>query len=262
MSSARGTIGAALLAIIVGACSKDAPVTEVKGACADVYKAPVCTWAKTQGDNLLEVGAVVPTASIENAPAEVPMAWPPVPVAVLDIPEAARQKGGLVHFTMYWEAGGHPPGPYMTPHFDFHFNLIPSSERTAIDCVDLAKPAALPSAYALPDIPLPPEMAKMMGVPALVGLCVPQMGMHAVPAAEIESKEPFRATMVIGYAHGKPIFLEPMVAKATLMEKKSFDLAVPEVPGLSGVHPTKFHAEYDAAKQQYRMIFSAFTKSG
>jgi hypothetical protein len=262
MSNVSRAIAVVALAVVAAACSKDSPVAEVGGPCAEVHKSPVCTWAKTQGDNLLEVGIAVAMASIENSPAEMQMVWPPVPVAVLDIPEAARQKSGVKEVTVYWESGGHPPGTYMTPHFDFHFNLIPSSERIAIDCVDLAKPAALPSAYALPDIPLPPEMAKMMGVPALVGLCVPQMGMHAVPAAEVESKEPFRATMVIGYAHGKPIFLEPMVAKATLMEKKSFDLAVPEVPGLSGVHPTKFHAEYDAAKQQYRLTFSAFAKSG
>jgi hypothetical protein len=247
-----------LLTIAVGACSKNTPVVEVKGPCADVYKAPVCTWATMQGDSLLEVGTVVPMASIENSPTDVPMVWPPVPVAALDIPEAARQKSGLAHFTMYWEAGGHPPGAYMTPHFDFHFNTITSSERSAIDCVDVSKPAALPAAYALPDIPLPPEMGAMMGVPALIGLCVPQMGMHAIPASELESKEPFRASMVIGYSHGKPIFVEPMVAKAMLMEKKSFDLVIPQIPALVGAHPTKFRAEYDAAKQQYRMILSGF----
>jgi hypothetical protein len=65
--------------------------------------------------------------------------------------------------------------------------------------------------------------------------------------------------MVVGYAHGKSIFIEPMVAKAMLMEKKSFDLVIPQIPGLTGAHPTKFHAEYDATKQEYRMVFSEFT---
>ena len=60
-----------------------------------------------QGDSVLEVGAAIPVASIQNSPAEAPMVWPPVPVAVLDIPEAARQKSGWSHFTMYWEAVGH-----------------------------------------------------------------------------------------------------------------------------------------------------------
>jgi len=146
MSGASRIIVAALFALAVGACSREAPVVEVKGACAEVHHAQVCTWAKIQGDALLEVSAVVPAASVENAPAQEPMVWPPVAVAVLDIPEAARQKSGLVHFTMYWEPGGHPPGAYLTPHFDFHFYMISPAESKAIDCIDLTKPAALPAA--------------------------------------------------------------------------------------------------------------------
>ena len=251
-----------LLVSIVAACSTETPIAEVKGSCADVYGSQVCTWAKTQGDNLLEVGAAVPIASIENSPTEVPMVWPPVAVAVLDVPETARQKSGLTQFTMYWEAGGHPPATFLTPHFDFHLYTVASAERSAIDCVDVSKPAELPLGYTLPDVPLPPDMANMMGVPTLIGLCVPQMGMHAIPASDLESTEPFHASMVIGYTRGKPTFIEPMVAKAMLMEKKSFDLVIPQIPGLGGAHPTKFHAEYDATKKEYRMIFSGFATDG
>ncbi len=259
MSRQSRTVAVALFAVGVGACAKDVPIAELKGSCADVYKAQVCTWAKMQGDSVLEVGATVPIASIENSTVQAPMVWPPVAAAALDIPEAARQKSGLVQFTMYWEAGGHPPGPFLTPHFDMHFNRITAAERSAIDCVDLSKPVSLPAGYALPDIALPPDMAKMMGVPTLVGLCVPQMGMHALASSELESKETFRSSMVVGYSRAAPIFIEPMVTKAMLLEKKSFDLAVPSIPGLTGAHPTKFRADYDATKQEYRMTFSAFS---
>jgi hypothetical protein len=44
-----------------------------------------------------------------------------------------------------------------------------------------------------------------------------------------------------------------------LLKKESFDLPIPDVPGLAGAHPTKFHAEYDKAQQAYRFTFSAFT---
>ena len=98
----------------------------------------------------------------------------------------------------------------------------------------------------------------MMGVSTLVGLCVPQMGMHSLPTAELEGREKFRGSMVVGYYHGNPIFIEPMLTKTMLMEKQSFDLSIPVIPGLSGTHPTKFHAQYDAEKQEYRFIFSAF----
>lgn len=259
MSDRVKTIPIVLLAFAAGACASGGPLVEVKGACADVFTAQVCTWAKTKGKNLVEAGAVVPLASIENAPAEQPMAWPPAAAAEIDMPEPVGEQGGLTQLTMYWEPGGHPPGAFMTPHFDFHFYTVPASERAAMDCKDVSKPASLPAGYGLPDIPLPPEMAQMLGVPVLIGVCVPQMGMHAVPVSDIERKDAFSGSMVIGYYKAKPIFFEPMISKATLMEKKSFDLPIPNVPGLAGAHPTRFHAEYDAAQQAYRFTFSRFT---
>lgn len=246
------------LATVASCAFNEALVTDVKGSCAEVYSGSVCTWARMRGDVPLEVGATIPMATIERSPPPEGMVWPPRPVAVLDMPMAGRDKSGIVHLTMYWEAMGHPPGAYMTPHYDFHFNAITSAQRAAIDCSDLTKPAALPAAYALPDIPLPPDMSHMMGVPALIGLCVPLMGMHAVPTSELEATQPFRGTMVIGYLRGKPIFVEPMVSRSMLMERKSFDLPLPEVDGFAGAHPTRFRADYDAAKQEYRLVFSDF----
>jgi hypothetical protein len=252
------TVSALLLALAATACSKGNALVDVQGACADAYHAQVCTWAKTNGATLVEAGAVVPLASLENAPADAPMVWPPVALVSLDMPDAVRQQGGLTQLTVFWEAGGHPPGAFMTPHFDFHFYTVPPAERAAMDCKDERKPAALPAAYGLPDILLPPEMVQMTGVPTLVGLCVPQMGMHAILTTEIERKDAFDGTMVIGYYKGKPIFIEPMLPKVMLMKKTSFDLPIPGVPGLAGPHPTTFHATYDAAGQAYRFIFSAF----
>jgi hypothetical protein len=238
---------------------KEVSISEIKGACADVHKSQVCTWAKMQGETVLEVGATVPIGAIENAPATVPMVWPPVPVATLDIPEVARQKSGMNNLTMFWEASGHPTGAFFTPHFDFHFNGISAAEINAIDCKDLTKPAAIPAGYGLPDFDLPPDASKMMGVKTMIGLCVPKMGMHAVPTADIERKEPITASMVVGYNIGKPIFVEPMISKATLMKKASFDLPMSAIPGQTGGQPSKFHAEYDAQKQEYRLIFSGFS---
>jgi hypothetical protein len=250
-----------LLSLAVTACTKEAAIVDVKGSCAESFKAQVCTWAKMKGDTLVEAGAVVPIASIENAPAEQPMVWPPVADAAIDMPAGVSQHGGLTGLTVYWEAGGHPPATFMTPHFDFHFLTIAPSELAAMDCKDLSKPATLPAGYSLPDIPLPPDMAKMMGVPALIGLCVPQMGMHAVLDSEIAQKDAFNGSMVIGYYKGKPIFIEPMLSKAMLMKKQAFDLPIPDVPGLTGPHPTRFHADFDATAQAYRFTFSSFTRA-
>ena len=62
----------------------------------------------------------------------------------------------------------------------------------------------------------------------------------------------------MGYNIGKPIFFEPMISKSLLMLKQPFDLPMPTVAG-RGAQPTKFHAEYDAQKQEYRLIFSGFS---
>jgi hypothetical protein len=247
-----------LLAISASVRARDAALTQMQGRCADVYKGQVCTTSTMRGTTLVDVGAVIPLASIENAPAEMPMAWPPVPAAWIELSDAVRQQTGFQQFTVDWNAGGHPPAAFMTPHFDFHFYVIPRAEIAAIDCKSENKPAALPAGYTLPDIPLPPEMAGMMGVSTLVGLCVPQMGMHAVPATEVARTDAFGATMVIGYYKGTPIFIEPMISKAMLMKKASFDLPLPNVPGLKGPRPTKFHAEYDATQQVYRFTLSGF----
>jgi len=240
--------------------SKEVSISESKGACADIHKSQVCTWAKTQGETLLEVGATVPIGSIENAPADTTMVWPPVPVAVLDIPEGARQKSGMTDLTLFWEPHGHPTPTFLTPHFDFHFNGISAADLNAIDCKDLTKPASLPAGYVLPDFDLPtPDLIKMMGVKTMVGLCVPKMGMHAVTTEDAERKDAFTGSMIAGYIGGKPIFLEPMISKALLMKKASFDLAMPTVTGWKGAQASKFRAEYDAEKQEYRLIFSGFS---
>jgi hypothetical protein len=247
-----------LLAFSGSVRARDAALTHTQGSCADVFKGRVCTTSTMRGTTLVDVGAVIPLASIENAPAEMPMVWPPVPTASIQLSDAVRQQSGFQQFTVDWNAGGHPPAAFMTPHFDFHFYLIPHAELAAIDCKSESKPTELPAGYALPDIALPPQMAGMMGVSTLVGLCVPQMGMHAVPATEVARTDAFGATMVIGYYKGTPIFIEPMISKATLMKKTSFDLPLPSVPGLKGPRPTTFHAEYDGTQQVYRFTLSGF----
>jgi len=167
------------------------------------------------------------------------------------MPAEVTAATGVDHFTFYWEPHGHPPGAYLTPHFDFHFYGIDQPAREAIDCVDTTKPATLATGYGLPDVEIP-------GLGMLTGLCVPAMGMHSAPAADLASEVAFDGTMVIGYALGNPIFFEPMIARHLLTRRQSFDLPMPAVPGLpEGLrYPQQFRAEYDAAADAYRFTFS------
>jgi len=247
-----------MLALLASACAKEVPIVESQGECGAVFKGQVCTWARMKGDSLIDVGAVVPMASIDSAV----MAWPPVPEARLKLPEAVRTKSGLTQLTLFWEAMGHPPAFFATPHFDFHFYLVPPGEELTYDCKDTSKPTALAAGYSLPDQELPPDLAKMIGVDTLVGICVPTMGMHSLLTADLESKETLRGEMVIGYYQGKPIFVEPMLSRAMLMERKPFDLPIPSIPGVAGNYPRSFHAEYDEKLQSYRFIFSGFAPGG
>lgn len=239
------------------ACAADEPVVEAAGSCADANGAELCTWASTRGGTTIEAGATIPLASIENAPSEAPMAWPPATTAVVAMP-ATDAPGGFDHMTMYWEPMGHAPMTYQVSHFDFHFYLIPDERRRAIDCADTAKPPTIPDGYVLPDEQLPPEVAEMIGVETLVGICVPEMGMHAVRASDVESDDPFEDTMVVGFYGGEPIFIEPMISQVKLLRRQSFEIPVPAIAGLEGRQPTTFRADYDAAADAYRFTFAGY----
>jgi hypothetical protein len=248
----RGAVG--MLAIGLVACSRQ---QVVQGECRPVNGDDVCVWGETSGNALVAFGATVPLRSVEDAPDDAPMVWPPVSLAEIPLPEAVSSATGFKLLTVYWEPHGHPPGPYLVPHFDFHFNTISADELSAIDCADSTKPALLPTAYELPDMNIP-ELG------TLIGLCVPQMGMHALLGAELHGTTLFQKTMIVGYYHGRPIFVEPMITRATLLERRSFSMDMPEVPDrpASVRYPTTFRADYDSTAQAYKFVFSGLTATG
>lgn len=260
MSLWQRRVGGALAAVAIGAVAVGMSVSPGKriaqGECRMVHGGNVCAWAETSGSTLTSFGITVPMQSIQNAPDEMPMVWPPVAAAIIPLPEVVRTSAGFNVLTVYWEAHGHPPAPFLAPHFDFHFYNIPSGDVTAIDCADSTKPGRLAARYELPDVPIPD-----MGT--LVGLCVPGMGMHSLPASDLHSATTFQKSMVLGYYHARPIFVEPMITRATLLERRSFTLDVPNVPDEpAGVRaPAGFRAEYDRGTQSYRFVFSGLATS-
>jgi hypothetical protein len=225
-------------------------------SCAAALDTEVCTWAVMDDDQVVEMGATIPMSLIEAVPADAEMVWPPVPLVSLPLPAEASAALGIDHMAVNWEAHGHPPQTYLAQHFDFHFYSITEADVEAIDCSDETKPSSLPPGYALPDISVP-------GMGTLVGLCVPQMGMHAMPQHDVSADDPFHASMMLGYYGGRAIFVEPMVSRDVLMKQKSFELAVPTVEGLpSGVHyPATFRADFDEAADAYRLVFGGFGSS-
>ena len=243
-----------LLAAALAGCAKGEQVAQeqtVQGECQPVFEANICTWATMAGGKVVEFGATVPMALAENASEEAEAVFPPLILASIPLPAEAVSATGFTHLSVSWESHGHPPALFLTPHFDFHFYTISPAAVQAIDCGDLTKPTQLPAGYTLPDITIPD-----MGT--LVGLCVPMMGMHAMLESEVSQTETFGASMIVGYYQQKVIFLEPMIAKAKLLEGRSFPLNVPAVPNAGpGVRwPTHAEAVYDDAAYAYRFVFS------
>lgn len=221
--------------------------------CGNVYGGKICVGGTTRGGEIRSITATVPLRVIESAPSTMEMKWPPQSALVLPLPAQIRTALGVDHLTFYWEAMGHPPGPFMTPHFDFHFYVVNDAAREAIDCKNEKKAEQLPAGYSLRDAEVP-------GIGVLKGLCVPLMGMHALREADSKGSGPFKSTMVLGYYGDKPIFFEPMISRAVLLHKANISLAVPPLAALPpDVHyPSRFSARYDRSIRAYRFEFTGF----
>jgi hypothetical protein len=233
------------------ACGGERTLT---GECHPVFEGEVCTWGTMVGDQVTEFGATVPLATVENAPMDAEMVFPPVPNAVIPLPDEVTRATGFNHLGVNWEAHGHPPALFLTPHFDFHFYTIDPDQVDRIDCADASKPDQIPVQYSLPDIDIP-------GMGTLVGICVPDMGMHAMPTDELDDSELFGASMMVGYYQQELVFLEPMISHAKLAEAKTFPMAIPALPSTTtGLQwPSRFEAVYDSETRTYRMVFSGLT---
>ena len=245
---------AAVALAVASVAISDAAVPRSE-SCATTLGSEVCTWVVMDGDGVAELGATVPMSLIEGVSTDVEMVWPPRPLAAIALPPEAREAVGIDHMAINWEAHGHPPASFAAPHFDFHFYNVSQAEVGAIDCSDERKPLMLPGDYELADIEIP-------GMGTLVGLCVPNMGMHAMPAADVNATDAFEATMMMGYYGARPVFFEPMVSRDLLMKRSDFTLPMPSVEGLpAGVrYPSEFRAEYDAEAEAYRLVFTGFDR--
>lgn len=276
-SSTRLLTGLILL-VVLGACHKDdashhaeaehsatqiaeeAPKPELvltEGSCEPVFEGEICSWSKSQGDELVYFGVTVPMSIVESAPLEGEMVFPPITHARVAMTEQVKAVTGMDHLGVNWEVFGHPPVTFMTPHFDFHFYLIPGEEVMAINCEDLTMPdpAIIPEGYVLPD-----EYIEEMDI-MLVGLCVPEMGMHSVNAEHASSMEFFDATMIVGFIYGKTHFIEPMIAKKLLDRREDFTVAMPQVGdrGEGLANPVKFEGLYD---EEIDAFYLKFTMAG
>ena len=144
-----------------------------------------------------------------------------------------------------WNPKGHG-GPYVAPHFDFHFYRISLAERDAIDPAtpEYAERAAnLPAAEQLP--------AGYVAAHLLMNLtpaqaAVPKMGLHWVDTKSPElppQNQPFTATFIVGSWDGRVIFDEPMITRDFILAQRDAATASGRDhprPRRAALHPGRF----------------------
>jgi hypothetical protein len=177
---------------------------------------------------------------------------------------------------MNWNPAGHEPeGVYQgAPHFDFHFYTISKSERDGImpnDPEFEAKANNIPTGDFVPpfNVPLAPPGAS----PAKVA--VPMMGVHwlDVRSPELqpllgkpEAYKPFTATFIYGSWNGQYHFLEPMITRAFILEKKTagdpavrdqvIPISTPARYKVAGYYPSSYRISWDAGAGEYRIALT------
>ncbi len=153
------------------------------------------------------------------------------------------------HVVLDWNPGGHEPsGLYDLPHIDFHFYLIESEARLAIDPRDptfVEKAARYPEPALIPQGYFAPEPA-----------AVPAMGVHWLdPASPELNGEMFSRTFLFGSWDGEVIFAEPMITIAYLETKPNVTVPVPlaERSLASGPLPAGYTVRWDAEAREYQV---------
>jgi hypothetical protein len=155
------------------------------------------------------------------------------------------------HLVADWNSSGHEPGPYLLPHFDFHFYMLSLSQRLAITASDPLSVAPLPADYLPADYigPLGPE-------PQMGGHCVditsPELGIFAPP-------QTFTHTFIYGAYDSKVVFYEPMVTHDYLSTGAggTFTIKQPMKFSKAGYYPTSYSITKDASGNRY-VVLSGF----
>lgn len=147
------------------------------------------------------------------------------------------------HLLVDWNPQGHePPGVYDLPHFDFHFYIIPSSEREMIGPDDTVQFANAPAPQYVP-----PAYLQTPGG-------VPQMGAHWIDLLAPEfNGQTFTSTFIWGSYDGDFIFWEPMITRDFLLSKPdmTYEIRQPAAYEAEGWYGTHYQVSYSTRPNEY-----------
>jgi hypothetical protein len=166
----------------------------------------------------------------------------------LDFPPEAGETG-FDHVLLNWNPHGHPPmHVWDTPHFDFHFYMIPAAVREAISDAD---PEFKTKAERRPDARfVPVDYFMEEGA-------VPAMGVHWADThtPELHGK-PFTHTLIYGGWDGVFNFVEPMVDKTVLDSRETVVAPVKQAAAVAipGFYPTQYRIDFEPATGEHRIV--------
>ena len=218
------------------ACSSDTePGTspELRGAAVPVGNGSAYAFVVNGSSGPTSIGIALTPSALQGLPSTDAMWDLPLPSGVNAAP--------FDHVMMNWNAQGHPPDPYLLPHFDFHFYTITPSAQSAI--------VAGPDTTTVPASNVPRDYVS--GV-----MAVPDMGVHWIDTTSAEFHgQTFDHTFIYGFYHGGLVFVEPMVTLAFLSSQPNVSAAVkqPQAFAQPGRYPATYSVRYDAATNTVRV---------
>jgi hypothetical protein len=233
---ARGAALSACALTLLAACSSDtSPVTptERDGTAVKVGQGSAYAYVVTGPSGTSSIGVALTPSALDGLPSSDAEWMLPLPAGVAT--------GPFDHVMINWNAMGHPPAMYMTPHFDFHFYTITPAAQSAIQGGNDLTP--------VPPSQVPPDY--ISGVQA-----VPDMGVHWVDTTSDEFHgQPFDRTFIYGFYHGSMVFVEPMVTRAFLQSQPNATDVVkqPQSFAQPGRYPTHYSVRMDAATNTIRV---------
>lgn len=237
---ARHLVILAAAGSLLAACGSDeAPSqpSELDGAAVSIGNGSASAFVVQGSAGPTAIGVKLTPGALTGLPTSDDMWTLPLPAGITVPP--------YDHIMINWNAQGHPPAPYMVPHFDFHFYLISVAAQAAIQAG--ADTVTVPPQYVPTDYE--------SGVQA-----VPDMGVHWVDTLSAEFHgQPFTGTFVYGFSKGSMVFVEPMVTQAFLATQPNMTATVkqPEAWQVHGNYPTTWSVTTDATTKDVRITLAS-----
>jgi hypothetical protein len=210
------------------------PQTKLYGDTYPFAGGTIKAWVEVDSDNMpLRVGLSLTDSMLSNLPSGYTN-------RSLNFPEISTDFL-FSHVLFNWNPQGHTPDMfYSSPHLDFHFYIIPLSERLLIeggyDYVPIAA-EFIPEDYAF--------------VPGEENISIFRMGMHFGDslAAEFHG-EPFTKTLIYGFSTGRMVFIEPMITTDYLsgLQNEVIPIKQPEAFQQAGYYPMNYEIFFDHAE--------------